>query len=326
MAKIAVVLSRALEERARKGTPGRTSGRVLARGAGWVVRDVICTCGPQDRSFEEQHSQFSIALVVAGTFQYRSSPRSTTSRELMTPGSLLLGNPSQCFECSHEHAAGDRCISFQYAPEYFERIVADIAGATQNRFHLLRIPPLRSLSPVAARACVAMAEAEESHANRVSDSQITRLVWEEIAIELASYTIRLSADYSQSSPVAQPNALARITKVVRDIEKHPDSRLTLGSLARASRLSPYYFLRMFQLATGVTPHQYILRARLREAAVRLRSETGNVLDISLHSGFGDVSNFNHAFFAEFGMTPREYRRTVVSSSARLQTAAAITAN
>ena len=63
------------------------SARVLARGKGWAVSDIICTAGPHDRPFEEQHSSASIAIVVSGTFQYRSS----IGQELMTPASVLLG-------------------------------------------------------------------------------------------------------------------------------------------------------------------------------------------------------------------------------------------
>jgi len=57
----------------------------------------------------------------------------------------------------------------------------------------------------------------------------------------------------------------------------------------------------------VTPHQYVLRARLREAAMRLAVEHARVIDIALDCGFGDVSNFNRAFRAEFGVSPRVYR-------------------
>jgi AraC-like DNA-binding protein len=32
-----------------------------------------------------------------------------------------------------------------------------------------------------------------------------------------------------------------------------------------------------------------------------------VIDIALDSGYRDVSNFNHAFRAEFGTTPRAHR-------------------
>jgi AraC-like DNA-binding protein len=50
-----------------------------------------------------------------------------------------------------------------------------------------------------------------------------------------------------------------------------------------------------------------MRARLREAAMRLVDEPAKILDIALDCGFGDVSNFNRAFRTEFGVSPRAYR-------------------
>ena len=107
---------------------------------------------------------------------------------------------------------------------------------------------------------------------------------------------------------ATASAVARVTRAVRLIERQPEAALTLGSLARQAGLSPYHFLRTFEHLTGVTPHQYVLRARLREAAMRLAAERARVLDIALDCGFGDVSNFNHAFRTEFGVSPRIFRQ------------------
>jgi AraC family transcriptional regulator len=42
--------------------------------------------------------------------------------------------------------------------------------------------------------------------------------------------------------------------------------------------------------------------------MRLAAEAARVLDIALDRGFGDVSNFNRAFRAEFGVSPRVWRR------------------
>jgi AraC family transcriptional regulator len=133
LAKIAVELQQALARRAATGAAAcHPTCRVLARGDGWVVEDLICASGPQDPIFEERHGNVSIAMVLAGTFQYRgsacqsfanggsanggSSKRDSAKRgsvkqgsvkqgpakggsangairnELMTPGSLLLGN------------------------------------------------------------------------------------------------------------------------------------------------------------------------------------------------------------------------------------------
>ena len=118
-----------------------------------MVEDLICASGPQDPIFEERHSGVSIAMVLAGTFQYRGSPSGAIRNELMTPGSLLLGNAGHNFEVGHEHAAGDRCLSFHFAPEYFERIASDAGAKKSERgFRMLRLRPLRELSPLIAQA------------------------------------------------------------------------------------------------------------------------------------------------------------------------------
>src|SRR6202012_2600707 len=102
-------------------------------------------------------------------------------------------------------------------------------------------------------------------------------------------------------------AEARVTRAVRLIEHEPSSDLSLRTLAREARLTPWHFLRVFEHRTGVTPHQYVLRTRLRRAAVRLSSEPSRILDIALDAGFNDISNFNRAFRTEFGVPPKHWR-------------------
>jgi AraC family transcriptional regulator len=287
LAKIAVELERALSRRAITAPPGITRARALASGDGWSVDDVLCTCGPSDRTYEEQHSWVCIAVVASGTFQYRSASGS----ELMTPGSLLLGNAGQVFECGHEHGAGDRCISFRYSPEYFERLAAG-AGVRRANFAALKLPPLRPLSVTVAYVLSGLERPA---------------AWEELSARIAGDALRLASDSTPAAPSA-PAAVARVTRVVRRIEHHPEERLGLADLAREAGLSPYHFLRVFQALTGLTPHHYILRIRLRNAAMRLASpRRSRVLDVALDSGFGDVSNFTRSFRAEFGMTPRTFQ-------------------
>ena len=99
----------------------------------------------------------------------------------------------------------------------------------------------------------------------------------------------------------------RMSKTVRFIEAHFGEPLSLSRLASEANMSEFHFLRIFRQVTGLTPHQYLLRRRLREAAVRLVTGSETVLNIALASGFDDLSNFNRAFRAEFGMNPRAYR-------------------
>ena len=291
MAKIAVDLERALARRAEHGTEGVASARMIASGDGWTVADVVCTSGPQDRPFEERHTRYSIAMVVAGSFEYRT-PR---GHALMTPGSLLLGNEGQCYECGHQHAAGDRCVSFWYAPEYFEQMAADSGARGRLGFRNARLPAIAAVSPLLARAA----------AGAVGSADVG---WEEIAVKLAASALDADSGGRADVNVLPLNAVARVTRTIRAIERHPDASLSLQSLARGAGLSPYHFLRTFERLTGVTPHQYVRRARLRDAALRLTDSPAKIVDVALDSGFGDVSNFNRAFRAEFGVSPSRWER------------------
>jgi AraC-like DNA-binding protein len=266
---------------------------MVAEGHGWTVEDVVCSRGPEDRPYDEQHDQVSIAIVTSGTFQYRGS--GSNGREMMTPGSLLLGSPGQCFECGHEHGVGDRCLSFRFSPEYFEAISGG-TGARRSRrtFRALRLPPVRTLSPVIADACAALAGS-------------TEVAWEELGVRLAVRAVEVDGEVDPDRSAISPAAVARVTRTVRLIEAKSASDLTLVRLAQEARLSPFHYLRTFESLTGLTPHQYLLRTRLRAAATRLAFGPAKIVEIALDAGFGDVSNFNRAFRTEFGVSPRIYR-------------------
>ena len=165
----------------------------------------------------------------------------------------------------------------------------------ERGFRVLRLPPLRELSSLIARARAGLEYSADTP-------------WEELSVELAAATVRVERGISSRAENAPPSAIARVTRSVRAIERRPDGALGLGSLAREAGLSPYHFLRTFERLTGITPHQYVRRARLRDAASRLAAEREKVLDIAYDCGFGDVSNFNRAFRNEFGVSPKNFRQ------------------
>ncbi|HKM99404.1 MAG TPA: AraC family transcriptional regulator, partial [Candidatus Binataceae bacterium] len=108
-------------------------------------------------------------------------------------------------------------------------------------------------------------------------------------------------------PSAESRDRARIARVLRQMESSFAQPHTLASLARIAGLSRYHFLRTFKCVTGITPHQWLLRARLRDAAQRLARRADAVTEIALDTGFEDLSNFIRSFRAEFGVSPRRYR-------------------
>jgi hypothetical protein len=111
----------------------------------------------------------------------------------MTPGGLMLGNPGQCYECGHEHARGDRCVAFWYAPDYFERLAADVRGRGERvSFRHARIPALRPLAPFFARAA--------GGAMGTLD-----VAWEELGVSLAARVAAVDAGAASVDIQFPPN-------------------------------------------------------------------------------------------------------------------------
>lgn len=287
------VVGAALALKTRMDQAGTVTGRALAAGEGWRVMDYVCTCGPRDRAFEEQHALASVSLVLSGTFACRSRH----GESLLSVGSLFLGSVGQAYECSHSHGEGDRCLSFQFEPETFERLARD-AGARRASFDRNGLPPLRALAPLAARAQAAMRQPR---------------ALEEIAYAFAGAAVRAAGE-SRSLAAATGRHHARIAKVLRRLGARFAEQHSIADLARLAGISPYHFLRTFKQVTGVTPHQWLLRARLRAAAQRLVADRGHITQIALDVGFEDLSNFVRSFRAEFGVSPRGYRAAAWGTS------------
>ena len=271
---------------------------MLAAGNDWNAWDVVCTSGPKDRPFTEIDRFVSIAVVASGTFNFRSAHGSV----LLAPGSLLLGNANSEYECSHEHTVGDRCISFHFEPHFFQS-VAETLGVEWKEFRTHRIPPVPAMLALTTEAVVS--------ARRPPLWQM-----EELALRLAEFALRWTAGETSHPRPTRRDDEARAALAVRYIEGHFAEALTLERLSAIAGLSRFHFLRVFRRVVGVTPYQFVMRTRLREAATRLRNSNARVTDVATGCGFGDLSEFTRRFGASFGAHPTGYRRGLAQLSPR----------
>ena len=264
--------------------------RTLATGDGWSVHEVLCRAGPSDRPFEERHDGFSISAVIEGSFTYRSD----AGQGLLYPGALLLGNNNWCFECGHAHGIGDRCISLNVHEEQFGEIAAAVAATSRFRFSAPSLPPSPNAVPaialMEALSCAPFSLRSEGLALKIIERVITAL----------------AGDRRSMTPPTGREA-RRVIEAIRLVESQAARPVELKEMAAVAGMSKYHFLRVFRRLTGMTPHQYLISARLRRAALALRSSRRPVIAVALDSGFGDLSTFNKTFRAVFGLTPTRYR-------------------
>ncbi len=271
----------------------------VAGGIGWRVEDVVCTAGPQDRPFEEQHDGICIAAVTQGTFRYRTAHGAA----VLAAGAVLLGNDHGGFECDHEHSRGDRCLSFHFTPEFLDTAMAPASGGTRMPFRVNHLPPLGSMLPIVA-ACEAARGCGDDAAH-----------FEELAIALAGSVLGVLSTSRRGDRLPSARDERRIADVVHRIEE-ASCELRLAELARGVSMSPWHFLRTFRAVVGTTPHRFILQRRLHNAAIRLRLSTDSVSEIAWDEGFDDLSTFNRHFKRVMGVSPTLFRTHAPSTRFR----------
>jgi AraC-like DNA-binding protein len=92
------------------------------------------------------------------------------------------------------------------------------------------------------------------------------------------------------------------------IDTHSHRQIDLEAAAQQAGLSPFHFLRLFSATLGVTPHQYLLRSRLRHAVRLLADDDIPVTDVAYDVGFADLSNFVRTFHRAAGLSPMRFRQ------------------
>ncbi len=96
------------------------------------------------------------------------------------------------------------------------------------------------------------------------------------------------------------------------IGKNFSKPCSVAEIARVAGWSPAHLHHAFVRHLGMTPHQAVVRERLRAARERLVSSPQPVKWIAVECGFGDASSFTHVFKAAVGMTPGAYRKRYLS--------------
>jgi AraC family transcriptional regulator len=84
--------------------------------------------------------------------------------------------------------------------------------------------------------------------------------------------------------------------------------LSLETLAREVRLSPFHFLRSFKEDVGRSPHQHLVRVRIERAKSLLEATDLAITEVAARVGYSDPGQLTRLFRREVHCTPREYRK------------------
>lgn len=274
-----------------------TATAILRRGS-MSVYDCRCSAGPLDVPFTEVHERHSISFVRRGSFGYRTHGESFE----LVAGSFLIGHAGDEYVCTHEHhGAGDECLSFHFAPHLVEAI-----GERSALWRAVCIPPSSEL----------MMQGELAQAAADGRSSVGL---HEAGMALAARFVALASDRRRAPPSLRRLDRSRGVEAALWIDAHSHEPIDLESMAAPSGLSAFHFLRLFSRVIGVTPHQYLVRSRLRRSARALIEDVDrSVTDIAYDVGFNDLSNFVRTFHRAAGVSPRRFRAAAAGERKILQ--------
>jgi AraC-like DNA-binding protein len=250
------------------------------------VSDFRCSAVPGDMPFVEQHRCHSVSYVRKGSFGCRSRGRSFE----LVAGSVLVGHPGDEYVCSHDHVCGDECLSFFLSPELVQAI-----GDRSETWRIGCAPPLPEL--------MVLGELAQAAADGHSDIGL-----DEIGQWFAGRFVEMVSGRPGKPVSATPRDRRRAVEAALWIDAHSHRQIDLEDAAAEADISPFHFLRLFANVLGVTPHQYLVRSRLRHAARRLADEDRSITDIAYDVGFGDLSNFVRTFHRAAGVSPLRFRQ------------------
>jgi len=241
---------------------------------------------PGEKPFVEHHGRHSISYVRKGSFGCHHRGRVFE----LVAGSVLIGHPGDDYMCTHEHVCGDECLSFFFEPELVETI-----GDHAQAWQVGAAPPLSEL--------MVLGELAQASADGRTDIGL-----DEAGCLLAHRFVEMVSGQPRNPARVTARDRRRAVETAVWIEAHSDTPIDLNDAAAEAGVSPFHFLRLFAAVLGVTPHQYLVRLRLRHAARLLAEDDRDVTEVAYDVGFNDLSNFVRSFHRAAGASPLKFRQ------------------
>ena len=263
---------------------------------GFVVEKHICSPGGRIERWTDRHVVSLLRGRPSHFEQRRESGRPMAYVE--APGTLIIMPPGPVPDL-RLHAPAE-FIHCALEEEFVGGVLAEMENRPTSKPTFctgLRDSALRSILELL------LSELE-------AQSPAGRLYVESLAHALATRYLMLDCPPSARSDSHTSPLPSRILNRVRErIEARLCEDVSLEALAEESGYSRAHFLRMFRVATGLTPHQYILDVRLDHARQWLGRKNTSLIDIAALCGFSSQSHMTTVFQKRLGVTPAQFRRS-----------------
>lgn len=144
--------------------------------------------------------------------------------------------------------------------------------------------------------------------NQINSLYVAAVPGYELALKsLFLQTIFLLLQYSKRNLSSDTGTSSDKLKQVLDyIEVHYAENITISELAKLCYFSDYHFMRFFKKHMNMTCVEYINNLRLEKSVELFEQGNTSILDVSLSTGFHNLSYFHKVFKRKYHMTPKSF--------------------
>ncbi|MEM9012478.1 MAG: AraC family transcriptional regulator [Pseudomonadota bacterium] len=244
--------------------------------------------------------EFLIILITKGDARIEVTYGGCQFRSQLSPGSIFLTPPETI--SNYVVDGPQKFISLAVNKDAMARFRDQVAFELPRDFGKLHEQKFHD--PVVEMLVVQMLEqATMDHPtgdlflDQATDTILTRLLYKSGTFQL---------DQEAPGPLTDHD-VANVTSM---IEERLEENLNISDLARVTSLSDWHFARAFKQATGLSPHQFVLRRRIARAKDLLERTADPLAEVAVASGFSSQSHMTDVFRQKAGTTPGKYRAEI----------------
>jgi AraC-like DNA-binding protein len=141
-----------------------------------------------------------------------------------------------------------------------------------------------------------------------NDAALGKMFTDSVSLAIVSRIVaRHFASATRRTREAAPLPQWRMNRVIEFVDAHLAEPIGLADIAASAGLTRMHFAAQFRRATGLRPHEYLLRRRVEHAQQLLVTSRHNVMDVALSCGFRSQAHFTTVFKKFVGETPHRWK-------------------
>ena len=200
---------------------------------------------------------------------------------------------------------------FESPSDVLHRFVSEhmLAECFEDRFGRPHVGEIRLDDPEPLRDPALERLGQALAVSQSDDAALGKVFTDSVSLAIVSRVVARHFPVGRRQP-REAHALPswRLSRAVEYVDAHLSESIGLEDIARSAGLTRMHFASQFRRATGLRPHEYLLRRRIEHAQRLLLESRYNVLDVALSCGFRTQAHFTTVFKRFVGQTPYRWRK------------------